>query len=105
MLKPKELLLLEHQIQMDEAEIKLRSLKSKRWLRRNEVALYLGSTPEAIKKLYQRGRLQANKAWGRLYFDREMLDRLIENSPAYGTAAIPVKDGPLRRSYRWQSKK
>lgn len=72
--------LLQHQIQMDQVDAKLRSLKIKRWLKTDEVALYLGSTREAVKKLYQRGKISANKFCGRLYFDREMLDRLIENS-------------------------
>ena len=72
--------LVEHEIQMDLAESKIRSLKIKRWLKTDEVALYLGSTREAVKKLYQRGRLSANKFCGRLYFDREQLDLLIENS-------------------------
>lgn len=62
------------------AESKLRSLKIKRWLKIDEVALYLGSTREAVKKSYQRGKISANKFCGRLYFDREQLDLLIENS-------------------------
>lgn len=72
--------LIHQDIEFDLAESKLRSLKLKRWLKTEEVALYLGSSREAIKKLYQRGRLTANKFCGRLYFDREQLDRLIENS-------------------------
>lgn len=79
--------LVEHEIQMDLAESKIRSLKIKRWLKTDEVALYLGSTREAVKKLYQRGRLSANKFCGRLYFDREQLDLLIENS---ATGFMPV---------------
>ena len=79
--------LLQHEIQMDLAESKMRSLKIKRWLKTDEVALYLGSTREAVKKLYQRGRLSANKFCGRLYFDREQLDLLIENS---STGFMPV---------------
>lgn len=74
--------LLQHEIEMDLAEAKLRSLKIKRWLKTDEVALYLSSTREAVKKLYQRGRLSANKLNGRLYFDREQLDLLIERSSA-----------------------
>ncbi len=72
--------LIHQEIELDLAESTLRSLKLKRWLKTEEVALYLGSSREAIKKLYQRGRLTANKFCGRLYFDREQLDRLIENS-------------------------
>lgn len=80
MLKIENTVMLQHEIQMDQAEAKLRSLKIKRWLKTDEVALYLGSSREAVKKLYQRGRISANKFCGRLYFDREQLDRLIENS-------------------------
>ena len=79
--------LIEREIQLDLAESKIRSLKIKRWLKTDEVALYLGSSREAVKKLYQRGRLSANKFCGRLYFDREQLDLLIENS---ATGYMPV---------------
>lgn len=79
--------LLQHEIEMDQAEAKIRSLKIKRWLKTDEVALYLGSTREAVKKLYQRGKLTANKFCGRLYFDREHLDYLIENS---NSGLVPV---------------
>lgn len=79
---------LHHEIQMDLAEAKIRSLKIKRWLKTDEVALYLGSTREAVKKLYQRGRLSANKFCGRLYFDREQLDWLIENSPCGASPTV-----------------
>ena len=82
MVNPENAVLIEHEIQMDLAESKIRSLKIKRWLKTDEVALYLGSTREAVKKLYQRGRISANKFCGRLYFDREKLDLLIENSSA-----------------------
>ncbi len=79
--------LVEHEIQMDLAESKIRSLKIRRWLKTDEVALYLGSSREAVKKLYQRGKLSANKFCGRLYFDREQLDLLIESS---ATGFMPV---------------
>lgn len=80
--------LFQHEVQMDLAESKIRSLKIKRWLKTDEVALYLGSTREAVKKLYQRGQLSANKFCGRLYFNREQLDLLIENSTAGYTPAM-----------------
>lgn len=66
--------------QVDSVDLKMRSLKIKRWLKSDEVALYLGLTRASVKKLYQRGKLSANKFCGRLYFDRENLDYLIENS-------------------------
>lgn len=93
------------QLEMDLAEAKLRSLKIKRWLKTDEVALYLGSTREAVKKLYQRGKLSANKFCGRLYFDREQLDRLIENSVAGMQPAMPRKGIELpkpRRRSKWE---
>lgn len=83
--------MLQHEIELDLAESKLRSLKIKRWLKTDEVALYLGSTKEAVKKLYQRGRLTANKLSGRLYFDREQIDLLIERS---GSGAV-LKYSPV----------
>jgi excisionase family DNA binding protein len=93
--------LIQHKIEMDLAESKLRSLKIKRWLKTDEVALYLGSTREAVKKLYQRGKISANKLSGRLYFDREQLDLLLENSatgnaPVYSRQAVKIP-APRRR--------
>lgn len=86
---------IQHEIELDLAEAKLRSLKIKRWLKTDEVALYLGSSREAVKKLYQRGNLSANKFCGRLYFDREKLDLLIENSPV---GSVTVLRSPTVRS-------
>ena len=65
---------------IETAEAKFRSLTVKRWLRTDEVALYLGTTRESIKKLVLRKRLQPKKLFGRLYFDRNAIDGLIENS-------------------------
>lgn len=97
--------LLEHQIQMDLAESKMRSLKIKRWLKTDEVALYLGSTREAVKKAYQRGRLKANKFCGRLYFDREVVDLLIERSDIGFIPVMPRKGIEIpqpRRKVKWR---
>lgn len=93
--------LVQHEIQMDLAETKLRSLKIKRWLKTDEVALYLSLSREAVKKLHQRGRISANKFCGRLYFDREHLDHLIENSvtglsPVNSRRALKIPE-PRRR--------
>lgn len=97
--------MLHHQIQMDLNEAKIRSLKIRRWLKTDEVALYLGSTREAIKKAYQRGKLKANKFSGRLYFDREMLDLLIEES-AIGFIPLKPQSGMQipnpRRKIQWR---
>lgn len=95
----------QHQIELDIAEAKLRSLKIKRWLKTDEVALYLGSTREAVKKLYQRGKISANKFCGRLYFDREQLDLLIENSVTGLQPVMPRKGIEVpkpRRSRKWE---
>lgn len=97
--------LLQHEIELDLAEAKLRSLKIKRWLKTDEVALYLGSTREAVKKAYQRGRLKANKFCGRLYFDREAVDLLIERSDVGYMPTMPRKGIEIpqpRRKLKWQ---
>lgn len=73
-------------------EIKLRSLTVKRWLRTDEVALYLGTTRASIKKLVLRQRLEPRKLYGRLYFDRNVIDGLIESSPRSASQAQPRRD-------------
>lgn len=83
------------QIAIEQAEAKLRSLIVKRWLRTDEVALYLGTTRASIKKLVMRQRLQPKKLYGRLYFDRHEIDGLIENS---GRSASQAQ----QRSKRWR---
>lgn len=83
------------QLALENAETKLRSLTVKRWLRTDEVALYLGTTCGAIKKLVLRKRLEPKKLYGRLYFDRNEIDGLIENSGRSASQA------PLR-SKRWR---
>lgn len=82
------------EILQSELETKLRSLTVKRWLRTDEVALYLGTTKEAIKKMRQRRKLIPQKFEGRLYYDRLVLDGRIENSQT-----IPLAG---RRSHRWR---
>lgn len=67
-------------IKKDLAEAQMRSLTVKRWLRTDEMALYLGTTKMAIKHLVMRKKLRPSKYNGRLYFDRLELDRSIENS-------------------------
>ena len=68
------------EVHRDEAEIKLRSLTIKRWLRTDEVALYLGTTVGAIKQMVHRRQLAPNKYCGRNYFSRDEIDGLIETS-------------------------
>ncbi|MFZ3231738.1 MAG: helix-turn-helix domain-containing protein [Pseudobdellovibrio sp.] len=68
------------EIKKEETELKIRSLTIKRWLRTDEVALYLGASKMAVKHMVLRGKLAPTKFCGRLYFNREELDRLIENS-------------------------
>lgn len=72
--------LVENEIRQDELDAKIRSLTVKRWLRTDEVAMYLGTSREAIKKMVLRGKLEPRKFCGRNYFDREDLDGRIENS-------------------------
>ncbi|RYZ88237.1 MAG: DNA-binding protein [Proteobacteria bacterium] len=87
--------LVEIEIRKDEMETKLRSLTVKRWLRTDEVALYLGTTREAVKKMVLRGKLEPNKFCGRNYFDRVELDGRIENSSVR-------KTNELTRRNRWR---
>ena len=68
------------EIQQDDREFKLRSLIIKRWLRTDEVGLYLGISPGAVRVMVCRGRLQPRKYCGRNYFSREEIDGLIETS-------------------------
>lgn len=75
-----EALSLPYQIKKDEAEFKLRSLIIKRWLRTDEVGLYLGMTSGAVRVMAHRGQLKPRKYCGRNYFSREEIDGLIEAS-------------------------
>lgn len=78
------------EIQRDDAEFKLRSLIIKRWLRTDEVGLYLGITPGAVRVMAHRGQLKPRKYCGRNYFSREEIDGLIEAS------------SPDKRRIRWR---
>jgi hypothetical protein len=71
---------LQTQLGEDAADTKLRSLKFKRWLRTDEVALYLGTTCDGVKNKVYRGQLIRHKYHGRNYYDREEIDRGIETS-------------------------
>lgn len=75
-----EALIIQHEIKMDEAELRLRSLKIKRLLKTSETALYLGTSQGAIRNKVMRGQLRPKKVFGRNYFDREEIDRLLESS-------------------------
>lgn len=68
------------EIQIAESEIRLRSLKIKRWLRTDEVALYLGTSPGAIRNMVMRKQLTPKKCFGRNYFDRDAIDGVLERS-------------------------
>jgi len=72
--------LIQQEIRMNDAEFRLRSLKIKRWLRTNETALYLGTSEGAIRNKVMRGQLRSKKVFGRNYFDREEIDKLLESS-------------------------
>ena len=63
-----------------ETQLKLGSLKIKRWLRTDEVALYLGTTVGAVKNMALRGKLRPKKYCRRNYYCREEIDSLIEHS-------------------------
>lgn len=68
------------EIKKDDSDLKLRSLTIKRWLRTDEVALYLGTTVGAIRTMVHRGQLSPKKYCGRNYFSRSEIDELIETS-------------------------
>lgn len=85
----------EAEIRFQEQEAKLRSLTAKRWLRTDELALYLGISRGAVTMLVYRNRLSPKKVWGRNYFDREEVDRRFE------TAASPISLKQRRRD-RWR---
>jgi len=89
-----ELTLIKAEIELESAEAKIRSLTVKRWLRTGELALYLGTSRDAVKKLVQRKRIEYRKLFGRLYFDRVYIDSLIEDSG--GASKV------LNRRNRWR---
>ena len=73
------LILIQQDVLSSDADLKLRSLKIKRWLRTNEVALYLGTSQGAIRNMVLRGHLLPNKCFGRNFFDKEAIDRLMDS--------------------------
>ncbi|MFN8845768.1 MAG: helix-turn-helix domain-containing protein [Bdellovibrionales bacterium] len=79
------------ELQRQEDELKLRSLTIKRWLRTNEVALYLGITIGAVRVMTHRGQLFPKKYCGRNYYCRNEIDELIGNSNSKQT-----------RSFQWR---
>lgn len=68
------------EIEKEEAELKLRSLTIKRWLRTKEVALYLGTSVGSVKNMVYRGQLKPRKYCGRNYYCRNEIDGLIGSS-------------------------
>jgi len=50
---------------------------NKKWLTSNEAAIYLGTTSAGIRNQVWRGQLVPYKRLGRLYFERDDLDRQI----------------------------
>ncbi len=64
----------------DPIELKLRSLTIKRWLKTDEVALYLGISKGAVRIMTHRRKLTPRKYCGRNYFHREEIDNLIEST-------------------------
>lgn len=89
------------EIARGETDAKLRSLKIKRWLRTDELALYLGTSQGAIRNMVLRGKLSPKKCFGRNFFDRDYIDELIESS---SWAATPLTAGPVRAGTKRRSK-
>jgi helix-turn-helix protein len=50
------------------------------WIRTDQVADYLGTSPNNIRNMIYRGRLFPKKFFGRWYFKREDIDLTIESS-------------------------
>ncbi len=59
----------------------LEATSSRRWLRVDQTAEYLGRTPEAIRGLVKRGELTGYKPDGRLQLDRQELDKWMRGAP------------------------
>lgn len=56
--------------------------EGKRWLNSRELAEYIGSTPEAIRKMVIREKIPAYRPFGKtLLFDRHEIDRKIQAHP------------------------
>ncbi len=71
-------------------ELELRSLKIKRWLRTEEVALYLGTSVGAVRVMVHRKQLNPRKYCSRNYFCRFEIDDLIGKSQ------------PKQRRFQWR---
>ncbi|PIR33367.1 MAG: hypothetical protein COV37_16435 [Bdellovibrio sp. CG11_big_fil_rev_8_21_14_0_20_39_38] len=54
------------------------------WMTCEEVAKYLGRTPNAIRIMVFRGFLLKRKWKGRLYFKKSEIDRLLDEGPNLG---------------------
>jgi excisionase family DNA binding protein len=50
------------------------------WLRVDQAAEHLGTTPNGIRALVKRGRIPVHRRDGRLYFDRRELDTYIRGN-------------------------
>lgn len=56
--------------------------EAKRWLNSRELAEYIGSTPEAVRKMVIREKIPAYRPFGKtLLFDRHEIDRKIQAHP------------------------
>lgn len=56
----------------------LGSLTNQGWFRTNQVAKYLGTSPNNIRNMVYKGHLKPRKFSGRWYFKRSEIDHLIE---------------------------
>jgi len=93
MMESVSLALVQQDVQITDADLKLRSLKIKRWLRTNEVALYLGTSQGAIRNMVLRGQLFPKKCFGRNFFDKAGIDQLIDS---------PINDLEKIRRSKWR---
>lgn len=67
-----------HHENLCEADL-MKNLDRRRWLNAREMAIYLGTTVNSIRALAQREKIVAYKPFGKLLFDREEVDRMIES--------------------------
>lgn len=54
-----------------------RRLSGQGWLKTDQVAIYLGTSPNNIRNMVYRLKLFPRKFMGRWYFNREEIDQLI----------------------------
>jgi excisionase family DNA binding protein len=73
------------------------SLPASRWLTIEQTADYLGTTPKAIRRRIERGRLRAVRDGRRIYVDRHALDETFAAQGSTLRATTQKAPAPLTR--------